>query len=101
MGGIEIERTRKALRVIVKTSRPGMIIGKAGDGVVKLRAKILALLHKEKISLSTQEFKLDIEEIRNPEGNSAIVAMMIADALREAFAFPSRDEADIGKGHGE
>src|ERR1700743_2431285 len=51
LGGIYIERTQKALRVIVKTSRPGMLIGKAGDGVVKLRSKVLSLLAKEKISL--------------------------------------------------
>jgi hypothetical protein len=39
LAGVEIERIQKALRVIVKTSRPGMIIGRAGDGVVKLREK--------------------------------------------------------------
>ena len=53
LGGIDIERNQKVLRVIVKTSRPGMLIGKAGDGVVKLRAKILRLLHDAKVNLGT------------------------------------------------
>jgi small subunit ribosomal protein S3 len=87
LGGIEIERTQKAIRVIVKTSRPGMLIGKTGDGVVKLKAKILTLLRKEKIDLGTQELKIDIEEIRNPEGSAAIVGLMIAEALEKRLPF--------------
>jgi small subunit ribosomal protein S3 len=87
VGGVDIERTQKALRVIVKTSRPGMIIGKSGDGVVKLREKVLTLLRKEKISLGTQELKIDIEEYKNPETSAAIVAMMIAEALEKRLPF--------------
>ncbi len=87
LGGIETERTRKTIRVIVKTSRPGMIIGKAGDGVVKLREKVLKLLRTNKIDLGGQELKLDIEEIRSPESNAAIAAMMIAEALEKRLPF--------------
>ncbi len=87
VGGVDIERTQKAWRVIVKTSRPGMIIGKSGDGIVKLRAKILALLHKHKVNLGEQELKLDIEEVRNPEANAAITAMMIAESLEKRLPF--------------
>jgi len=87
VGGIEIERTQKALRVVVKTSRPGMLIGKAGDGVVKLRAKMLTLIRKAKIDLGDQELKLDIEEVRSPESNAAITGMMIAEALEKRLPF--------------
>ncbi len=87
LGGIDIERTQKAVRVVIKTSRPGMLIGKAGDGVVKLREKVLTLLRRNKVSLGNQELKLDIEEIRNPESNSAIAGLMIADALEKRLPF--------------
>ncbi len=87
LGGIEIERNQKVIRIIVKTSRPGMLIGKAGDGVVKLRAKILALLAKNKIDLGGQELKLDVEEIRLPESNAAIVGLMIAESLEKRLPF--------------
>jgi small subunit ribosomal protein S3 len=87
VGGLDIERGQKMIRVIIKTSRPGMLIGKAGDGVVKLRAKILDLLRREKINLRGQELKIDIEEIRNPESNAAIAAMMIAEALEKRLPF--------------
>lgn len=87
LGGITIERTRKAIRVVISTSRPGMIIGKAGDGVVKLREKVLKLLKKEKIDLGGQELKIDIEEVRNPEANAAIAGMMIAEQLEKRLPF--------------
>ncbi len=87
IGGIDIERTRKFVRVIVKSSRPGMIIGKSGDGATKLREKILSLLRKNKIDLGGQEFKLDIEEIRSPESNAAIVGMMVAESLEKRLPY--------------
>lgn len=87
LGGIDIERTRKAIRIVVKTSRPGMIIGKAGDGVVKIREKIMRLLRDEKIDLGGQELKIDIEEVRNPEANAAIAGMMIAESLEKRLPF--------------
>jgi small subunit ribosomal protein S3 len=87
VGGVDIERTRKIVRVIVKSSRPGMIIGKSGDGAVKLREKILTLLRKNKINLGGQEFKLDIEEVRNPESNAAIAAMMVAESLEKRLPY--------------
>ncbi|MDE2037675.1 MAG: 30S ribosomal protein S3 [Patescibacteria group bacterium] len=87
LGGIDIERNQKAIRIIVKTSRPGMLIGKAGDGVVKLRTKVLALLKKEKIDLGGQDVKIDIEEIRSPESSAAIVGLMIAEALEKRLPF--------------
>src|SRR6185295_17978463 len=60
LADIQIERNQKALRVIIRTSRPGMIIGRAGDGSAKLQAKILAILKKNDVSLAGQELKLDI-----------------------------------------
>jgi small subunit ribosomal protein S3 len=87
IGGIDIERNQKVFRIIIKTSRPGMLIGKAGDGVVKLREKVTALLNKNNIKFANQEFKIDVEEIRNPETSASIVSMMIAEALEKRLPF--------------
>jgi small subunit ribosomal protein S3 len=87
LGGIDIERNQKVLRVIVKTSRPGMLIGKAGDGVVKLREKLLRLLRENKAEIANQELKIDIEEIRSPASNASIVAMMVAESLEKRLPF--------------
>lgn len=85
IGGMEIERNEKTLRVIIKTSRPGLIIGRSGEGSVKLKNKITSFLTKHK--LPTQEIKLDIEEIRSPESNAAIVAYMVAEGLEKRLPF--------------
>ncbi|MEK7095198.1 MAG: 30S ribosomal protein S3 [Patescibacteria group bacterium] len=87
LSDVQIERNQKALRVIIRTSRPGMIIGRSGDGAVKLREKIFRLLKKNDITLAGQELKIDIEEVRNPESNAAIVAMMVAEGLEKRLPF--------------
>lgn len=87
VGDIQMERNQKSMRIIIKTSRPGMIIGRAGDGIAKLREKLLTLIKKEGISLGNQEFKIDIEEIKNPESNARIVAMLVAEGLEKRLPF--------------
>lgn len=86
VGSIEIERGQKALRVIVKTSRPGIIIGRSGEGSTKLRADILNILARKKVVLK-EELRLDIQEIKSPEANAAIVASMVAEGLEKRMAF--------------
>jgi small subunit ribosomal protein S3 len=83
---IEIERGAKNVRIIIKTSRPGMIIGRSGEGATKLRADITKTLAKKKL-LGTKELKIDIEEIKNPESNSMIVAHMVAEGLEKRLPF--------------
>jgi len=87
LSDIAIERNQKALRIVIRSSRPGMIIGRAGDGVVKLREKVMKQLKKRGVDLSGQELKIDIEEVRNPEANSAIVGLMVAEGLEKRLPF--------------
>ena len=86
VSNIEMERGEKILRIIIETSRPGIIIGRSGDGAVKLKNDILKFLTKHKLS-SGGEVKLDIKEIKSPESNSAIVAQIIADGLEKRLPF--------------
>lgn len=87
LSDIAIERNQKALRIVIRSSRPGMIIGRAGDGVTKLREKLLGQLKKRGVDLAGQELKMDIEEVRNPEGNAAIVGLMVAEGLEKRLPF--------------
>lgn len=84
---IEIERSVKALRIIISTSRPGMIIGRQGDGAEKLRADIKKLLAKHKLLQDKVDIKLDIKEIKSAEANAAIVAQMIVEGLEKRLPF--------------
>lgn len=88
VSGVEIERSVKSLRLVIRTSRPGMLIGRSGEGAVKLRADVIAFMTKNKMALPKgQELKIDIEEIRSPESNSAIVGQMVAEALEKRLPF--------------
>ena len=78
VAGVEIERGQKTLRIIIKSSRPGMIIGRNGEGMLKLRADIEKQIKRLKIVVK-EELKIDVEEVRNPESNAAIVAQMVAE----------------------
>lgn len=84
---IEIERSQKAIRVIVSTSRPGMIIGRQGDGSQKLLAELKKLLERKKLLPQSVELKLDIKEVKSPESNAAIVAEMVVDGLEKRLPF--------------
>lgn len=86
ISNIEMERGEKILRIIIETSRPGMIIGRSGDGAVKLKNDILKFLSKNDLS-SGGEVKVDIKEVKSPESNATIVAQMIADGLEKRLPF--------------
>ena len=83
---IEMERSEKSLKIIIKTSRPGVIIGKSGEGSVKLKTDLLKKANKLNIKIP-EEFKINIEEIRSPESNASIVAKMIVEGLEKRLPF--------------
>ena len=47
---VEIERSQKELRIIVKTARPGLVIGRSGEGATKLKKEIDMLLRTLKLT---------------------------------------------------
>jgi small subunit ribosomal protein S3 len=87
LADLHIERNQKAMTIVVKTSRPGMIIGRSGEGIIKLREKIEKVFKKRGITLGGKELKLDVQEVKNPESNAAIVAMMVAEGLEKRLPF--------------
>lgn len=83
---VEIERSQKNLRIIIKTARPGLVIGRSGEGAVKLKKDIDMLLRTQKL-IEKPEIKIDIEEIRSPESSANIVGQMIAEGLEKRLTF--------------
>lgn len=83
---IEMERGQNDFHIIIKTARPGMIIGRSGEGVQKLREDITKQLRRMKVEIP-QQVKLDIEEVREPEKNAKVVAHMIAEGLEKRLPF--------------
>lgn len=83
---VEIERNQTELRIIIKTARPGLVIGRSGEGVTQLKKDLDMLLRKLKLT-EKPEIKIDIEEIRSPESSARIVGQMIAEGLEKRLAF--------------
>ena len=83
---IEMERGANSLRIIIKTARPGMIIGRSGEGSVKLKEDVMKRLGK--IGVSTpRDVRISIEEVRSPESHAGIVAHMIEEAIEKRTPF--------------
>lgn len=86
VSGIEIERGQKTFKIIIETSRPGMIIGRSGEGTAKLQADLLKQASRLGIS-PKDEIKIEIREVRYPETNAPIMAQMIAEGLEKRLPF--------------
>ena len=76
---VVIERPAKLCRVSIYAARPGVIIGKKGADIEKLRKKIGAM--------TSSDVSLNIVEIRKPEIEARLVAQGIADQLERRIAF--------------
>lgn len=86
VSSLEFERSQKHTKLIIKTGRPGMVIGRSGDGVTKLRQDIAEFIRKKKLP-EPKEIVLDIVEVGNPEADAAIVAQTIAEMLEKRMTF--------------
>jgi small subunit ribosomal protein S3 len=86
ISSIEIERSQKMTRIIIKTSRPGMIIGRNGEGATKLKLDILEKMRKLGLT-KPEDFRLDIVEVTNPESDAAIAACMVVEGLEKRMAY--------------
>lgn len=86
VSSVEIERAQKAVRVIIRTSRPGMVIGRSGEGATKLKADIQKVLKRAKLVV-TDDIKLEIVEVTNPEADAKIVGYMLAEGLEKRLPY--------------
>ena len=92
---VEIERSQNVIRILIKTSRPGLIIGRGGEGSQRLTKEIEQVVSKMKIptagagakSLGKMSVRIDIEEVRSPESQAPIVAWMVAEGLEKRQTF--------------
>ena len=78
---VEIERSPDVLNIIIYTARPGLIIGRGGTGAEDLRREI-----QKKIKRKTA-VKIDIQEFKNPETSSSIMAESVAVQIERRLPF--------------
>jgi len=77
---IEVERTRDRLRIDVHTARPGIVIGRRGAEADRLRTTLAKITSNAKV-------QLNIQEIKQPELDAALIAQGVADQLAGRVAF--------------
>lgn len=87
---IEIEHFPRKINVIISTLRPGLIIGRGGEGVEKLKQELEKKIfpkntfsHNEKKTM----IKLDIKEVRDPWSTSSLVAQWVAQRLEKRLPY--------------
>lgn len=86
VAGVEIERHGAQLKITVKSSRPGLIIGRSGEGIAKIKKALDAFVQKQKL-VAADQIKFEIEEVKSPESHSAIVAGMAKEGIEKRMPF--------------
>ena len=77
---VEIERVSDKIKVIVFTSKPGVVIGKAGAEIEKIKNEIQKKFTEKKVNV-------EIKEIKKPDGDAQLVAENIAQQLENRVSF--------------
>ncbi len=79
---ITIERQAKKVNITIHTARPGIVIGKKGEDIERLRAEISKM-----IDMSLSDVRINISEVRKPELDAQLVAEGIAQQLERRVMF--------------
>ena len=79
---IHIERPAKKANITIYTARPGIVIGKKGEDIEKLRADVAKM-----IGMSMHDVRINISEVRKPELDAQLVAEGIAQQLERRVMF--------------
>ena len=85
----EIERTSDKIKIIVHTAKPGVVIGKGGQEIEKLKAEVQ--------KLTTKKVNLEIKEIKRPDNCAQLVAENIAQQLENRVSFRRAMKSTMGR----
>ena len=80
ISNVEINRTSKRVSVTIYTARPGIVIGRGGEEVNKLKKGLRQLTNKS-------EAQINISEVKRPELNAALVGMNICQQLKKKISY--------------
>ena len=80
ISNVEINRTSKKVSVTIHTARPGIVIGRGGEEVNKLKKELRQLTNKK-------DAQINISEVKRPELNAALVGMNICQQLKKKISY--------------
>ena len=88
---VEVERFPGKVKVVVHTAKPGILIGRKGDSVKKMRQSLEALTGKK--------IDLEIKEIKAPDTDAYLVAMNIAGQVERRVSYRRAMKRALAAGH--
>ena len=77
---VEINRTSKKVSITIHTARPGIVIGRGGEEVNKLKKELRQLTNKK-------DAQINISEVKRPELNAALVGLNICQQLKKKISY--------------
>ena len=86
---IEIERASDRMKVVIYTAKPGVVIGKGGESIEKLK--------KEVQKMTSKKLFVDVKEIKRPDRESQLVAEGIARQLENRVSFRRAVKSAMGR----
>ena len=87
---IEIERQKNKVDIVIKTARPGVVIGTNGENIEKIKKQLIKLTGNKAVGIS-------VVEIANPDLDATIVAKSIAEQLEQRASFRTAQKKAIQK----
>ncbi|MEK7506630.1 MAG: 30S ribosomal protein S3 [Patescibacteria group bacterium] len=78
---VELERSPDVLSIIIRTARPGLIIGRGGTGIEDLKTALQKLIKRR------TAVRLDVQEFKNPESSATIMAEAMAEQIEKRIPF--------------
>lgn len=83
IASVTIERSANALRLVIHTSRPGVLIGRGGTGIEDLSR----VIKKRFFAGKKVELKVEVQEVKNAELNAMLVGQQVAEQLEKRMPF--------------
>lgn len=87
---VEIERTAEKIKISLHTAKPGIVIGRGGEGIEALRVKLQKMVNGKRVLLN-------VVEIKRPEADAQLVAENIAAQLEKRVSFRKAMKQAMGR----
>jgi len=84
---VDISRTSKTITITIHTARPGIVIGKGGEEVNRLKDEVKQLTNLSTDTNSSKTVQINISEIKRPELDAALVGANIAHQLQKKVSY--------------
>lgn len=97
---VEIIRDRETIKIVILSSKPGILIGRSGQGINDLKLNLIKncpMLRDPKTSLPSRKIEIDIIEAKNPNMSAEVVAQTIANQVEKRIAYKRAIKQAIAK----